>query len=183
MVQVDAIDYRLAVLGYSFCCGAVEFSWKTATVVEADGGPEAVGEFVAGAAPDGVALVLRVPEAADAGKSFLGVVAEKESAGYWEIYRADDIGITDVTIPVVPVRDFDLPFCAVDVGFGESNRETDAGVEELIVVEIIVHAAIKNVYVEAELAEEAFGYSRFVIISIRRLDWKAQKGIWIQRSN
>ena len=52
------------------------------------------------------------------------------------------------------MRNFDLPFGAVDVGLVEGDGKTDSGAEQLIVIGVIVDPAIENVGVKLQLTEK-----------------------------
>ena len=63
-VEVDAVEDLLAVGCGGVCFGAFEFEGEAAAVFAADGAPNALGEVVAEAGANGVALILRDPETA-----------------------------------------------------------------------------------------------------------------------
>ena len=69
---------------------------------------------------------------------------------------------------------FEAQFFAENVRAGKGDGETDAGVEEGVVVGIIMKIATKDVGVQAQIAENRFGYAALVIISARRADRQSQ---------
>jgi hypothetical protein len=65
------------------------------------------------------------------------------------------------------MRKVQFSFRAVDIGFLKRNGKADGGVEELVVVGEVVHAAIEVVHVEPGSAEKALGEAKLVVISMR----------------
>jgi hypothetical protein len=59
------------------------------------------------------------------------------------------------------VREFELAFGSVEDGFFECDGEADAGVENLVVVGVVVDGAAEEVGVEAELVRRSFCWRRF----------------------
>ena len=123
--------------------------------------------MVAKSRPYGIALVLRIPKTpAQRGLGVRRVVAQKQAAGHWEIGRTNNVGIADITGKMAPVGKIDLGFRTVDAGLRKSNWKADGRIEQLIVVGIVIYAAPKGIYVQAELPEKALGKTCFVIIAL-----------------
>ena len=64
----------------------------------------------------------------------------------------------------------------------EGDGEADGGVENLIVVGVVVDVAAEIVGVEAELIEKAFGGTELEVVAVGRLDRQAEDG-WFERLN
>src|SRR5580658_9395752 len=99
---------------------------------------------------------------------------DQEAARNREPGIADDVGFADETGEALPVRKFDFAFSAVEDGLFECNGKADAGVEDLVVIGIVVDGAAENVGIEAELAEKALARTPFEIVAVRGLHWQAQ---------
>ena len=106
-----------------------------------------------------------------------GIVTQEEASGDRKPGIADDVGIAEETGEAVPVREFELPFGSIDDGFAEGYRETDGGVEDLVVVGEVVYVAAEICGIEAELIEEALGGTEFEVVAMGRLDREAED-VW-----
>src|SRR5580658_2093489 len=100
--------------------------------------------------------------------------ADQETASNRVPGVADDVGVADEAGEALPVREFEFPFRAVKNGFIECDWKTDTGVENLVVIGVVVDGAAENVRVEAELAEKALAGAPFEIVAVRGLHGQAQ---------
>ena len=102
----------------------------------------------------GVALVLRNGELAGVAQTARGIAAKEQAAGDGAAPEAGLIGITEVAGETPPLGNFHAHFFAENARARESDGETNAGVEQGVVVGIIVKIATKNIGVHAQFAEE-----------------------------
>src|ERR1019366_3192303 len=102
------------------------------------------------------------------------VVADEEASGHGEPSVAHYVGITEEAGEAVPVWEFEFAFRAVDDGFTKRYGKTDGGVEDLVVVGVVVDVAAEIVSIETELVEKAFGGAEFEVVAVGRLNREAQ---------
>ncbi len=170
-VDVDAVDDGLAILGQRLLVGAIKIKGQATAIFGAGGNPHTRSELIANAGTGGVALILRVGKVSgELGSCVDRVGTGEQTSGYRKPGIAYDIGIAEKAGEALPVREFELAFSAIEDGFAESDGEADAGVEDLVIVGVVVDVATEIIRVEAELIEEAFRGAKFQIVAVRRFD-------------
>ena len=99
-----------------------------------------------------------------------GLLAEKKTAGHREPGISDRVGVAQEAGKALPSRQLELALRAVNDGFSECDRKTDAGVYDLVVIGVVVDEPAKVVNVEAEMTDQALAGAEFEVIAMGRLN-------------
>src|SRR5579862_6868362 len=146
-----------------------QISGEATAVFSAGREPQPLGSLETNARVKGISLVLGNGELARV--RYAGsIIAQKEPSGDGALADSDLIRVADETGKTAPSRDGELNFLAVNLSRGKGNGETHAGIEQRIVVRIVVKVAKEYVSFDAEYSGKGFCESRFVIIRRRGLD-------------
>ena len=150
---------------------AVQIRGKTAAIFGAGREPQPPGRLETNARVKSISLVLRNGKLARV--RYAGsIIAEEKPSGDGSLADSDLIRVADEAGKTAPAWHGNLNFLAANLSRGKGNRKTHAGIEQRIVIRVVVKVAKEYVSFDPEYSSKGLGESRFVIIRPRRLDGK-----------
>src|SRR5438045_4897657 len=152
---------------------AANIRGQAAAVLRSQREPDTRGRLKANVGAERVALVLRDGEFARIRQLVGRVTSEKKATGNRSLADSGLIRVAQVAGKPSPVRHFEPQFLAKDAGFCEADGKTNAGVEEHVVIGIVVKITAKNVRVQPQFAEQRFGEATLIVVSVRGTHGKA----------